>query len=81
LDKALEALAFSLGQGQISEVVQHDNRCWILRCDEIHQKELRSLADVRDEIEDALMKIESDARKQKWFNKLRAKAYVKTRSF
>ena len=81
LHKSLEDVAFALGRGQISGVVQHGNQCWILRCDEIQQKELRSLAEVRDEIEDALMDEEIKARRQKWFNKLRAKAYISERSF
>ena len=81
LHKSLEDVAFGLGRGQISGVVQHGNQCWILRCDEIQQKELRSLAEVRDEIEDALMDEEIKARRQKWFNKLRAKAYISERSF
>ena len=81
LHKMLEDVAFALGRGQISGVVQHDNQCWILRCDEIQQKELRSLAEVRDEIEDALMDEEIKSRRQKWFNKLRAKAYISERSF
>ena len=81
LHKSLEDVAFALGRGQISGVVQHGNQCWILRCDEIQQKELRSLAEVRDEIEDALMDEEIKARRQKWFNKLRAKAYISEESF
>ena len=37
LHKSLEDVAFALGRGQISGVVQHGNQCWILRCDEIHR--------------------------------------------
>ena len=81
LAKPLEDVAFSLGQGQISGVVQYNNQCWIMRCDKINQQELRSLEEVREEIETTLMSVERRAREQKWFNKLREKAYVETLAF
>jgi len=81
LPKPLEDVAFSLERGQISEVIQHNNISWIIRCAEIQQQELRSLADVRDEIEKTLMDQEHKAREQKWYRKLRDKAYISKVAF
>ena len=76
LRKQLEQAAFSLGQGQVSPVIQLGGGCWIIRCEEIRQQELRSLADVRDEIEDVLKSVERNAREQRWFGKLQTKAHI-----
>ena len=76
LRKELEQAAFSLGQGQVSPVIQLGDGCWIIRCEGIRHQELRSLADVRDEIEDVLKSAERNAREQRWFGKLQTKAHI-----
>ena len=81
LHPSLEKAAFTLGQGQVSSVVQISNGCFIMRCEEIRQTKLKSLSEVRDEIEDNLIEQTRKERADKWFKKLEAKAHIQTFSF
>ena len=81
LHPILEKAAFALGQGQVSSVVQLSNGCFIMRCEEIRQTKLKSLSEVRDEIEDNLIEQARKARADKWFKKLESKAHIQTFSF
>ncbi|MAZ13403.1 MAG: hypothetical protein CMO71_11450 [Verrucomicrobiales bacterium] len=81
LHPSLEKVAFALGQGQVSSVVQLPNACFIMRCEEIRQTKLKSLSEVKDEIEDNLIEQARKERADKWFKKLEAKAHIQTFSF
>ncbi len=81
LHPSLEKVAFELGQGQVSPVVQLPNGCFIMRCDEIRQTKLKSLSEVREEIEDNLIEQARKERADKWFKKLEAKSHIQTFSF
>jgi parvulin-like peptidyl-prolyl isomerase len=81
LHPSLEKAAFALGQGQVSSVVEISNGCFIMRCEEIRQTKLKSLSEVRDEIEDNLIEQARKERADKWFKKLEAKAYIQIFSF
>jgi peptidyl-prolyl cis-trans isomerase C len=81
LNPSLEKVAFTLGQGQVSSVVQLSNGCFIMRCEEIRQTKLKSLSEVKDDIEDNLIEQARKEREGKWFKKLEAKAHIQTFSF
>ena len=81
LHPSLEKAAFALEQGQVSSVVQISIGCFIMRCEEIRQTKLKSLSEVRDEIEDNLIEQTRKEREDRWFKKLEAKAHIQTFSF
>ena len=81
LAPALEKAAFVLGQGQVSPVVTTPQGCFILRCVEMSQAKLKSLAEVRGQIEQTLLETEQQAREDKWFERLKRKSYVRQFSF
>jgi len=81
LAPALEKAAFALGQGQFSPVVATPQGCFILRCEEISQAKLKSLAEVRGQIEQTLLEAEQQAREDKWFERLKRKSHVRQFSF
>jgi len=51
--------------------------CFILRCEEIRQAKLKSLAEVRGQIEQTLLEAEQRAREDKWYQRLKDKSYVR----
>ena len=81
LAPALEKAAFVLGQGQVSPVVTTPQGCFILRCEEMSQAKLKSLAEVRGQIEQTLLETEQQAREDKWFERLKRKSHVRQFSF
>ena len=52
-----------------------------MRCEEIRQTKLKSLSEVKDDIEDNLIEQARKEREGKWFKKLEAKAHIQTFSF
>ena len=81
LAPALDQAAFALGQGQVSPVVAVPQGCFILRCEEINQAKLKSLSEVRGQIEQTLLEAERQAREDKWYERLKRKSYVRQFSF
>ena len=73
----LDQAAFALGQGQMSPVVVMPQGCYILRCEEMNQAKLGTLSEVRAQIEQTLLENEQQARKDKWFERLKRKSYVR----
>ena len=71
----------ALGQGQVSPVVVTPQGCFILRCEEMSRAKLKSLAEVRGQIEQTLLETEQQAREDKWFEQLKRKSYVRQFSF
>ena len=81
LTPALDRAAFALGQGQVSSVVALAHGCFILRCEEIRQAKLKTLAEVRGQIEQTLLEAEQQASEDKWYERLKRKSYVRQFSF
>ncbi len=81
LEPALDQAAFALGQGQFSPVVTTERGCFILRCEELNQAKLRSLSEVREQIEQILLETEQQARQDKWYERLKRKSHVRQFSF
>ena len=74
----LEKAAFSVGTGKISKVVDFGGNYYILKVEDRHGGETKSLADARPDIEKRLMQMEAQNMQQKWIASLRSKAYIKT---
>jgi peptidyl-prolyl cis-trans isomerase SurA len=74
----LEKAAFSLGTGKISKVIDFGGNYYILKVEDRHGGETKSLADARPDIEKRLMQLEAQNLQQKWIAALRSKAYIKT---
>jgi peptidyl-prolyl cis-trans isomerase SurA len=74
----LEKAAFSLGTGKISKVIDFGGNYYILKVEDRHGGETKSLADARPDIEKKLMQLEAQNLQQKWIAALRSKAYIKT---
>jgi len=61
----------------MSPVVVMPQGCYILRCEEMNQAKLGTLSEVRAQIEQTLLENEQQARKDKWFERLKRKSYVR----
>lgn len=78
LQKELADVAFSLKPGEVSKVVETpDGWCYIMQAEDVKHAQMKSLGEVRDQIEGAL-KLEERARLEKqWLAKLKKKTFVR----
>ena len=74
----LEKVAFSLPVGKVSNIIEFSGNFYLLRVEDKHGGTTRSLASVRDEIENKLLQEEAQALQEKWLASLRSKAFIKT---
>jgi len=78
LAASLEKVAFSLPVGKISHIIEFSGNYYILKVDEKHGGDIKSLAQVRGEIEKFLVQQEAQDLQDRWLATLRSKAYIKT---
>jgi parvulin-like peptidyl-prolyl isomerase len=74
----LEKAAFSLDNGKISNIIEFSGNYYILKVEDRHGGETKSLADARPDIEKKLVRDEAQKLQEKWLASLRSKAYIKT---
>jgi parvulin-like peptidyl-prolyl isomerase len=74
----LEKVAFNLGQGKFSNVIEFGGNYYILKVEDRHGGDTKSLADARPDIEKKLIQQEAQNLQEKWLTSLRSKAYIKT---
>jgi peptidyl-prolyl cis-trans isomerase SurA len=74
----LEKVAFNLPIGKISKVVEFGGNYYIMKVEEKHGGETKSLDQARADIEKKLMQLEAQSLQEKWLASLRSKAYIKT---
>jgi len=74
----LEKVAFSLQPGKFSNVVEFGGNYYILKVEDRHGGDTKSLADARPDIEKKLVQQEAQNLQEKWLASLRSKAYIKT---
>ncbi|MEE2946943.1 MAG: peptidyl-prolyl cis-trans isomerase [Verrucomicrobiota bacterium] len=77
----LDEAAFALAQGQFSPVVELPHGCYLLRCEEVSQAKLPSLAEVRGQIEQTLLEAQQQDRRDKWYERLKRKSHIRQFSF
>jgi peptidyl-prolyl cis-trans isomerase SurA len=74
----LEKTAFNLDIGKISNILEFSGNYYILKVEDKHGGETKSLADARPDIEKKLVHDEAQKLQEKWLASLRSKAYIKT---
>jgi peptidyl-prolyl cis-trans isomerase SurA len=78
LAASLEKIAFSLQPGKFSNVIEFSGNYYILKVEDKHGGDTKSLADARADIEKKLVQAEAQNLQEKWLASLRSKAYIKT---
>ncbi len=74
----LEKVAFNLPVGKVSHVIDFSSNYYILKVDERHGGDTKSLDQVRADIEKILIQQEAQDLQERWLASLRSKAYIKT---
>jgi len=74
----LEKAAFSLEPGKISNIIEFGGNYYILKVEDKHGGDTKSLADARADIEKKLVQQEAQKLQERWLTSLRSKAYIKT---
>jgi len=74
----LEKAAFDLDVGKISNIIEFSGNYYILKVEDRHGGETKSLAEARPDIEKKLIRDEAQKLQEKWLASLRSKAYIKT---
>lgn len=74
----LEKAAFRLDIGKVSNILEFSGNYYILKVEDRHGGETKSLADARPDIEKKLVHDEAMKLQEKWLASLRSKAYIKT---
>jgi parvulin-like peptidyl-prolyl isomerase len=77
LKPELANAAFSLKAGQHSKVIELDEACYLLQVEEVRKAHVRTIEEVRGEIEKTLRAAEQKRLEKKWVDRLRAKAFVR----
>ncbi|PTX92188.1 parvulin peptidyl-prolyl isomerase [Verrucomicrobia bacterium LW23] len=81
ISPTLANVAFKLRPGEMSKVIKIADTempgYYLLKVDEVKRASVRPLAEVRDEIEGALIQNERLRLRQEWLDSLKVKAYVK----
>ena len=78
LSKPLSDVAFSLGPGEVSKVVELGGNYYILKVEARQGGEMKPLKDVRADIEARLRQERMQELQDHWLAGLRAKAYIRT---
>ncbi|MEP6662387.1 MAG: peptidyl-prolyl cis-trans isomerase [Verrucomicrobiota bacterium] len=77
LKKELADAAFSLKAGQRSGVIELEEACYLLQVDEIRPARIRTLEEVRGEVEKTLVDQETARLTKKWMDRLKSKSFVR----
>jgi len=78
LAEPLEKVAFNLEPGKTSNVIEFAGNYYILKVEDKHGGDTKSLADARADIEKRLIQLEAQRLQEKWLVGLRSKAFIKT---
>jgi parvulin-like peptidyl-prolyl isomerase len=73
----LSAVAFSLKEGEMSEVLQKDEGCYLMYVEERQEPKPKPLSAVQEEIEKALLAEERNRLKAEWIDQLKEKSFVR----
>ncbi len=77
LSEPLTNAAFALRAGEISDVLNLGNSYYIMMVEARKNSTVKTISDVRDEIEENLIQQEKGKRVQQWLDTLRQNAYIK----
>lgn len=77
LSEALASKAFALRAGEISDVINIGNSYYIMMVEARKNASTKSIGEVRDEIEQNLIRQEENKELERWLDTLRQSAYIK----
>lgn len=81
LRKELAEVAFGLKPGELSDVIETPQALFIMLVEDKRTGHNKPIAEVRDEIEEALLKQERERLQEKYFAKLKKKTFVRQFEF
>lgn len=81
LRSELAAVAFALNPGEVSEVIETPGAVFLMLVEERRPGGHRAIGEVRDEIEETLLKQERDRLQKQYVEKLRQKTFVRQFEF
>jgi len=70
--------AFALKAGQLSDVLERPEGCYIMKVEEVRPAHVKPLNEARAEIEKTLRTDEEQRMRKAWIDRLRAKSFVKS---
>ena len=73
----LAQAAIPLQPGQISDVIDTPDTCYIMLVEDKHPSHIKSLNDVRDDIEKTLRAQETARLNQQWIDSLKKKTFIR----
>jgi parvulin-like peptidyl-prolyl isomerase len=74
--KELDAVAFTLPPGQVSDAIDSSNAVFLVLVEDKHAAHVKPLNEVRDEIERSLRAQEQARLEKQWIAKLKAKTFI-----
>ncbi|MBT5925697.1 MAG: hypothetical protein HOH33_03665 [Verrucomicrobia bacterium] len=77
LREDLSSVAFTLEEGQMSEVIRKDEGCYLILVEERQEPRPKPLQSVREEIEKALLAEERNNLKAEWIERLKENSFVR----
>jgi len=77
LREDLAKVAFSLKPGELSEVLEVAEGCYIMKVEEFHPAHTKALKEVRGEIEKKLEGEQRQRLRRQWIDRLKAKAFIR----
>lgn len=77
LREDLATTAFALQAGQVSDILERPEGCYLLQVEEIKLAHIQPLAEVKEDIERRLKAEEYNRLRKKWIGRLRANSFVR----
>jgi parvulin-like peptidyl-prolyl isomerase len=77
LREDLAAAAFALNPGEVSDVVETDQSCYIMRVEEVKEAHYRPLREVQEDIERTLQALDRTERQTRWVQRLKRKTFIR----
>jgi peptidyl-prolyl cis-trans isomerase SurA len=77
LREDLAEAAFSLSPGELSEIIEAEDGCYLILVEEAKKSHVKPLAEVHQEIESTLKDQEKSRLRKKWIDRLKSKSFVR----